>query len=196
LSIPAPSGAAGFDWRGVGEIAGRRTKYMLTRKIKLAAVSVLSILIGLGTLYVLKSVNMRPQRQNFSSKLAAEVEKKRGNNNVVEIRFKDLTDFEWDKVYIFPPYTSHQSIDDDLGFVWEPARSIRMDLRDDVNLIVFTNDGKVVFYVKHPRGLGDLDGNYKRKGYVPDEAIFTVVEAGKLADSRSRLLMQWSKRGQ
>jgi hypothetical protein len=79
---------------------------------------------------------------------------------VVEVRLKDLTDFKWDRVYIFTPYTPHKVIDDDLGLVWKPARSIQMDWRDDVNLIVFTENGKVVFYIEHPRGLGDLKGNY------------------------------------
>jgi len=172
------------------------SRYMLTRKMKLLAASVLLVLIGLGTLYVVKSVYMRWERQSFSSKLAGEVGKKRGSNNVVEIRFKDLTGFKWDKVYIFPPYTTRKVIDDDLGFHWKTARSIQMDLRDDVNLIVFTNDGEVVFYVEHPRSLGDIDGNYRREGYSPDEAIFTVGEGELQADGRPWLRMRWHKRDQ
>jgi hypothetical protein len=169
---------------------------MLTRKIKLAAVSILLILIGLGTLYVIKSAHVRWKQQNFSSKLAAEVEKKRGNNNVVEVSFKDLTDFKWDTVYIFPPYTQDKVIDDDLGFVWKPARSIHMDWRDDVNLIVFTNNRKVVFYVDHPRNFGDLKGSYNREGYVPAEAIFTVVEGERQPDGRSWLRLRRRDRDQ
>jgi hypothetical protein len=156
---------------------------MLKRKIKLAAGSILLVLFVLGGMYILESLNARRQRQNFSDKLAAEVERKRSSDNAVEIRLKDLTDFEWDRVYIFPSYTSHQRVDDDLGFVWQPARRIDMSVRDDVNLIVFTENGKVVFHVAHPRGRGDFDGAYKRGGYSADESIF-MVEGEWQSDGR------------
>jgi hypothetical protein len=65
-----------------------------------------------------------------------------------------------------------------------------MDWRDDVNLIVFTENGKVVFYIEHPRGLGDLKGNYKREGYSPDDAIFEVVEGPRQPDGRAWLLLR------
>ncbi len=152
------------------------------------------VLFVLGALYFLGSMNNRRHRQNFSNKLAAEVERQRSSDNVVEIRFKDLTDFKWDRVYIFTSYTPTKRIDEDLGYVWQPARSINMDLRDDVNLLVFTNNGKVVFYVEHPRNLGDLDGNYKQDGYSPDEAIFKVVEGEKQDNGLPWLRMKWQMR--
>jgi hypothetical protein len=101
-----------------------------------------------------------------------------------------LTDFKWDKVYIFPPYTGLETIDNDLGFVWPQARSIRTDYRDDINLIVFTDNKQVVAYVEHPRSLGDLDGNYKREGYSPDEAIFIVEEGPLQPDDRPWLRLR------
>jgi hypothetical protein len=162
----------------------------MKRKIKLVAVSILLVLFGLGAMYILESLNARLQRQNFSDKLAAEVERKRSSDNAVEIRLKEITDFEWDRVFIFPSYTSHQRIDDDLGLVWQPARRIDMSVRDDVNLIVFTGNGKVVFYVAHPRGRGDFDGAYKREGYSPDEAIFTVMEGERQPDGRAWLRLR------
>lgn len=162
----------------------------MKRKIKLAAVSILLVLFGLGAMYILESMNARRQRQNFSDKLAAEVERKRSSDKAVEIRLEDLTDFAWDRVHIFPSYTPHKVIDDDLSFVWQPARRIDMSVRDDVNLIVFTENGKVVFHVAHPRGRGDFDGAYKREGYSPDDAIFTVVEGERQSDGRSWLRLR------
>jgi len=164
---------------------------MPTRKVKLVVGCILLVLFVLGALYFLRSMNTREQEQNFSSKLAAEVEKKRSSDNVVEIRFSDLADFKWDRVYIFTPYTPTKRIDEDLGYVWQPARSIDISVRDDINLLIFTNTGKVVFYVEHPRNLGDLDGNYKQGGYSPDEAIFRVVEGEKQDNGLPWLRMKW-----
>jgi hypothetical protein len=84
-------------------------------------------------------------------RLADSVARKRSSNEEVTVKIKDLTDFKWDKVYIFPPYTGLETIDNDLGFVWPQARSIRTDYRDDINLIVFTDNKQVVAYVEHPR---------------------------------------------
>jgi hypothetical protein len=162
----------------------------MKRKIKLVAVSILLVLFGLGAMYILESLNARRQRQNFSDKLAAEVERKRSSDKAVEIRLKELTDFEWERVHIFPSYSSHQIIDDDLGFVWQPARRIDISLRDDVNLMVFTEKRRVIFYVAHPRGRGDFDGAYKREGYSPDEAIFSVMEGERQPDGRAWLRLR------
>jgi hypothetical protein len=88
---------------------------MLTREIKLLTLSALLVILGLATLYTLKSMDMRKRRENFSSKLGAEVEKKRSSNNIVEVRLRDMTDFTWDRVYVFPPYTRVERINEDLS---------------------------------------------------------------------------------
>lgn len=87
-----------------------------------------------------------------------------------------------------------ETIDEDLGYTWQPARSIGIYQRDDISLLVFTNSGKVVFYVDHPRYLGDFDGNHKQGGYSPDEAIFKVVEGAKQRNGLRRLHMMWKWR--
>lgn len=164
---------------------------MLNRKVKLMIGCILLILFVLGASNFLRFMNARTQRQEFSKKFAAEVEKKRSSDNVVEIRMKDLTDFTWDRVHIFTPYKATETIDEDLGYAWQPARSIGMYQRDDVSLLVFTNTGQVVLYVEHQRHLGDLDGSYKQDGYSPDEAIFEVVERGKPQSGHSWLGLEW-----
>jgi hypothetical protein len=139
-------------------------------------------------------MNVRAQRQKCSSRLAAEVERKRSSDNEVEISLKDLTEFTWDRVHIFTPYTPNERIDKELGYVWYPARIIGMYQRDDINLLVFTNAGKVVFYVDHPRHHGDFKGNYKQGGYSPPEAIFKVVEGAKQANGLPWLHLRWKWR--
>lgn len=170
------------------------SKYMLTRTAKFMIGCILLILFVPGALYFHKYMSERTQRQKFSLKLAAEVERKRAADNIVEIRLKDLTDFTWDRVHIFTSYIETETIDENLGYAWQPARTINIYQRDDISLLVFINTGKVVFYVDHPRHLGDFDGNYKKGDYSPDEAIFRVVEGAKQDNGLSWLHLMWKWR--
>lgn len=166
---------------------------MTNRKMKLVIGCFVLILFVLGAWYFLRYMNTRAKMQQLTGKIAAVVEKKRSNDNIVEIRLKDLTDFTWDRVHIFTPYLATETIDKDLGYVWQPSRRIGMYQRDDVTLLVFTNKGQVVFYVTHVRHLGDFKGNYKQGGYSPDEAIFQVVERGTHDDGRPWLSLEWHR---
>ena len=43
-----------------------------------------------------------------------------------QFMMSDLTDFAWQKLYVFPPYTTQKQIDRSLGFEWpDPAGIIR-----------------------------------------------------------------------
>lgn len=164
---------------------------MLTRKVKLLIGCTVLTLFALGADHFLGYLDTRAQRKKFSRELAAEVERKRNSDNVVEICLKTLTDFTWDRVHIFTPYMATETIDENLGYVWQPARRIGMYQRDDVNLLVFTYTGKIVFYVEHERHLGDFKRGYKQGGYSPDEAIFRVVEWGTHDNGRPWLRLEW-----
>lgn len=152
---------------------------MQIRTVKLMMGCTLLALFVIGILYSIRYIGEREQRQRFSRKLAAAVEKKLNNDNEVEIRLKDLTDFTWDRVHIFNPYTPTEKIDKDLGYVWQSAGHTSIYTLDAIILLVFTNKGKVVFNVDLPRYPGDLRSNYKQGGYSPEEAIFRVVEGAK-----------------
>lgn len=148
-------------------------------------------LFFLGALDFLGYLSERAQGQRVSRKVAAAVERARNSNEVVEIRLNDLTDFAWDRVHIFSPYTSAKQIDEDLGYSWPPARDIGQYPNDGFYILVFTNTGKVVFYLKHQRHLGDFKGNYKQGGYSPDEAVFKVIEGTKQPDGLPWLHLKW-----
>jgi hypothetical protein len=157
-----------------------------TRLVLIVVALLLAGYIGVSRLGVIGSENA----EKVKKRLADSVARKQGRNEEVTVKLKDLTDFKWDRVYIFPPYTGLETIDNDLGFVWPRARSIHTDYRDDINLIVFTDNRQVVAYVEHPRSLGDLDGSYNREGYSLDEAIFTVEEGPLQPDGRSWLRLR------
>ncbi|MEN2467825.1 hypothetical protein [Ornithinibacillus sp. FSL M8-0202] len=63
-----------------------------------------------------------------------------------EISLKSLTDFEWEKAFLFTPYSSEEEIEKYLGVKFNDSSNIRM--RDDIYLLVFMNEEKVVQYVE------------------------------------------------
>ncbi len=130
------------------------------------------------SLLLLFSIACRaPQKADLKSKLAAVVERKRYTNEQVRVRLKDLTDFEWDRVYVFTPYTSAEEIRRALGFTQSQRVDTSIEMLDSFNLLVFTNARKVVGYVEQPRHLGDFGDEFgatRKIGFSPSEANFRV----------------------
>lgn len=89
-----------------------------------------------------------------------------------EIDINALTDFPWDKAYIFTPYTPKEHVTKKLGFNWR--NSIGIDYRDDINLIVFVKGKRVVKYIELSRKYGDFDVQDIENEIMPDHAIKTL----------------------
>lgn len=71
-----------------------------------------------------------------------------------------FTDFKWEKAYLISPYTTQADIEKQLGVDFK--ESINIDIRDDIYLLVFLNQGKVVQYAEIERlgtnfSLGDKE---------------------------------------
>ncbi|MGC9454029.1 MAG: hypothetical protein ACP5HU_04120 [Phycisphaerae bacterium] len=93
---------------------------------------------------------------------------------------RDLTDFEWDGLYIFPPYTGHQEIENTLGYSWPPAEDSGIDMDDTFCLLVFTHNKEVVAYVEYPIERGDFADVGGTTKLSPDDAVFLVrMENGR-----------------
>lgn len=125
----------------------------------------------------------RQEQELLLSKLKAVVESKQRTNEEVVLRLKDQTGFDWDRVYIFTPYTSMDQIDKALGHTWHGARSTGIDKLDRFYLMVFTSGGKVVHHLRYPVELGAVIYQYgadqKMEGFSPEEAVFRVeIEEG------------------
>jgi hypothetical protein len=91
--------------------------------------------------------------------------------SVKEIDLDPLTDFDWDKAYIFTPYTTQETINKQLGVKIKDPSNI--DYRDDINLVVFLEKNKVVQYIEIPRKYGDLL-NENKDGITPSDAILKI----------------------
>lgn len=72
---------------------------------------------------------------------------KEEKKDVIDIN--SLTEFTWDKAFIFYPYTQQETINEQLGVYFRDRSNI--DRRDDIYLVVFLNDGKVVHYAEIKR---------------------------------------------
>jgi hypothetical protein len=71
------------------------------------------------------------------------------NDNNSEITVKPLTNFKWDKAFLFEPYSPQENIEEQLGVDFEDPSNISS--RDDIYLLVFLDDKKVVQYAEIKR---------------------------------------------
>ncbi|ADU32240.1 hypothetical protein [Evansella cellulosilytica] len=68
-------------------------------------------------------------------------------NDVIKIAA--ITDFNWDKAFLFEPYTPQQHMEEKLGVKYKDRSNISM--RDDIYLLVFLHEEKVVQYAEMNR---------------------------------------------
>jgi hypothetical protein len=106
---------------------------------------------------------------DLSTRLTEAVKKKRSTKKEVFIEMDKLTDFEWDKLYLFGPYTPSSHIEDTLGFKWR-----KKEVPEGVTLLIFTLDSRVVATVEHPRNFGDFSYLSTDTGFTPSQAKFLV----------------------
>lgn len=88
---------------------------------------------------------------------------------------RDITPFEWDRMYVFQPYTTSAEINRRLGFEWSGAKSSGIEMFDSIKLLVFVKDKEVVADVVYKVWNGNFieDGSH---GYRVEEAKFRVAD--------------------
>lgn len=92
--------------------------------------------------------------------------------NNTEISIKTLTDFDWDKGFLFTPYSTQEGIDEQLGVHFNDPSNI--DWRDDIYLLVFMKDDKVVQYVEIERQGADF--KLREKEYLTPSNDVIIIE--------------------
>ena len=86
-----------------------------------------------------------------------------------EINIQSLTDTDWDKAFLFTPYSTTGGMEEQLGIKFKDKSNI--DLRDDIYLLVFLNKGKVVQYVEIKRHGSDFSIGEKKYLTPTDDVI-------------------------
>ena len=85
-----------------------------------------------------------------------------------------ITNFKWDKLYIFSPYTSKSDILEALNFQWEGVNKINIEMTDGMCLLVFVQNRTVVKAFEFNRKYGDFVPLVQANPYSPNDAIFYV----------------------
>lgn len=102
------------------------------------------------------------------------------NGEMPVLNFLEITQFSWDRVYFFEPYTHPSRIDDELGFFWLESRFTTIESSDNVTLLVFVSNRHVVQYLEFPRSLGDFANLDNNSGYSAESAKFIINEKGQM----------------
>ncbi len=142
-------------------------------------VGFLLALLG-GTLLGVRLKQSTRQRVHLAEDLKAAAAAY-SQGDVESIDLPAIAAFDWDTVYIFGPYTPPAQIDAALGHIWIGSRLTGIEASDAISLLVFTNRGHVVQYLRFPRADLDFSVVARDVGYTREEARF-------VADERNRVM--------
>jgi len=95
------------------------------------------------------------------------------------------TDFEWDKLFIFAPYTSVDKIHEQLGYKWNEAEKTHID-SSEFHLLVFVKNGKVVRHFRVSRRI-DFQNLEAGNVFTPGDDTFEVKSVGAGETTRLNL---------
>ena len=98
-------------------------------------------------------------------------------------RLADVTDFEWDRFYVFGPYMSNDSVDRRLGFDWGKAENSDYHMTEGGSLLVFVRDGEVVHAFDQPSTEGAFTC-VGRAPLTPAQAVLRVKRGNVLPPGR------------
>lgn len=97
------------------------------------------------------------------------------------IKIEAITNFEWDKLFIFAPYTPMDVIDKALGkSLPSELENTRIFERDDINVFVFLKNDLVINVFTLPREILDLSLPKSGELLNNQTAIFTKTNKPKI----------------
>ena len=141
--------------------------------------SIIILLILIISIWKIYDTNEKITEDNsLKNKIETLAEAKSGNDNTVIIDFKEITNFNWDKLYILTPYTYPEDYAKEQNIQGMNLINTDIQTNDSENLLVFVLKQKIVSYIHYPRRKGDFYNHEKQKleGYTPKEAVFEVKE--------------------
>jgi hypothetical protein len=140
--------------------------------------------LSLASFALVLTVACRDIGDELQQKLVRTV--KQGPGTVIEMR--ELTPFEWDRMYVIQPYTQPEAINRKLGFEWAGAKTSPIQMFDSIILLVFVKGKDVVADVDYKVGDGYFSAGGKNEFRV-EEARFVVEQDAK---NGNVLMIKWS----
>jgi len=110
-------------------------------------------------------------RVTFAKRLAARVQLS-ANEKGELVNIAALTSFGWERLFVFPPYTSPEQIRSGLGHSWVFASLTGIQNSEGHCLLVFTKSDRVVQHCMFQRKHGDFTSADARLSMVKDNAVF------------------------
>lgn len=94
------------------------------------------------------------------------------------IDFSKVTDFEWDTMYIFKPYSDATNILKD-NDVRNYNTLFSIEHNDSINMIAFVNKNKLITFIETSRSGFEVDSMINHK-IDKDKANFKVINNGEI----------------
>lgn len=136
----------------------------------------------LATLLALLVSGCSSVDEQVSSAIGAAVRE----GKVQELRLASITDFEWDKLYLFDPYTPRADVCNVLQVQAKYCeRVVPFESTDDgIMTMAFVSGTRVVRYSKHSRWNGDFTPSPKQQPIPSVRAVFRVSPSGTSQDGK------------
>lgn len=85
---------------------------------------------------------------------------------------KHVTDFDWDRMYVFSPYSPPQKVNQALGFQWGDYKETEFTRKEHAVLFVFVHNNKVIDWSISSRTKSDYLPSATIYAYTPETAVF------------------------
>jgi hypothetical protein len=90
------------------------------------------------------------------------------------LNISESTDFGWDSLLILTPYSQPENIEQRFKIDLSKTKHSNIEMRDDINQLIFFGGGKPVRMIEYPRYPGDFADN-KVEFVKRNDAIFEVL---------------------
>jgi hypothetical protein len=132
---------------------------------------VVPMLFWIGGFFIFPTVMRYRFEQNLSERIQHQAAW-----GVAKLDLQTLTDFEWDALYLFGPYTPLDKISKILGTKYRGPNSI--EYSDGINLLVFMKNGEVVQYAEIGRSIEFCDS--KNVPWTPHQSLSMKVDGKRI----------------
>ena len=111
-----------------------------------------------------------------------------------ELRLSEAADFDWDHVYLFPPYMPRERVCATRGIDTVVCKAaVRFESRTDNDMsLAFVRDGRLVRYHYHSRADADFTPLPRRQPVARRDAVFRIDPDDRVLNNRRWYrLVQW-----
>jgi hypothetical protein len=92
----------------------------------------------------------------------------------------EIADFKWDSLIILTPYSIPENLSEKFEADFSAVEHTGIQHRDDINLIIFFDEGEIKKLVEYPRYPGDFSDN-KVSFIKRNEAKFQIMVTEKMS---------------